>query len=228
MNALNRMLAQQRQAIRARKKRQRVETQRQAEAAGLPVDMTAAENLERLGAAWTADDFRADLDRLLIARDAGLYIVWQGKKGQLYVDSPEGKEVLQEAHRQKRTLRLCMNGDMGKRIGFFLDKHKVEIAIGWVSGKLVLQCGSREVSDIHCLRLIEVDQGKRRRYMMKVEEQKHDEQGKSDQGSGSEARTADDEGDQGCCAAERHAGGARQADAVGGDDGAARLPGDEG
>ncbi|MGV8959240.1 MAG: hypothetical protein ACOH1V_02475 [Stenotrophomonas sp.] len=153
-----------------RRQRAREHQQRQALAAGKPVPMTKRENLELVAAAWTAQDFLNDLDALLTARQAQLYIVWSGKRGQLYVQSPAGQEVLQQAHKQRRHLHISMGGDMGHRINHFLDVHNIELVIGWVSGKLVLQCGNRAVSTTHCLRLIECNDGSRCRYMLTTEQ----------------------------------------------------------
>ena len=123
-----------------------------------------------VAAALTAKLFTEDLDKLLTARSARLCIVWKRNTGQLYVESPEGSEVLQEANKKKGVLKICYQGDMGKRIAHFLDQHEVELMIGWISGKLVLQCGSRDVSDTHCLRMIETTENRKCRYMMASEE----------------------------------------------------------
>lgn len=117
------------------------------------------------------------------ARSARLCIVWKRNVGQLYVESPEGSEVLQEANKKKGVLKVCYQGDMGQRIAHFLDHHDVELTIGWISGKLVLQCGSRDVSDTHCLRLIETTENRKSRYMIASEEPGQVEQQSSSNGA---------------------------------------------
>jgi len=167
-------LAKQLAAARKRRKdrhaRQRENLQRQALAAGTQVPMSKREKLELVAAAWTAQDFLHDLDALLRARDAKLWLVWKGKLGQLYIESPAGYEVLQQANKQRRTLTLETPGDIGSRLYALLDLHRVEIRIGWASGELVAQCGSRDVSDTHCMRIIATGEGKRCRYMLTDED----------------------------------------------------------
>lgn len=162
---LNALLAQARRQTVARKQRARERQQRQDQAAGRPVRLSKVEKIERIAAAWTCQDYLTDLDRFLVARGCDLYIVWQGRHGQCYLRTPEGNEVLMHADRKRRTVKVCYTGEYGQRLARIMDQHRVEMTIGWASGRLVLQAGSREVSDVHCLRLIEVTDGRKCRYM---------------------------------------------------------------
>lgn len=128
--------------------------------------------MEKVAAALFCRDFLNDLDRLLIARKATLWLVWKRKKGQLYVESselPNGSEVLMEARRNCEIVRACFEGEIGRRIAVLLEQHNVSMLIAWRAGKLVLQAGNTSVSDTHCLRLIEVQNMHRGRYLNESE-----------------------------------------------------------
>lgn len=162
---LNSLLEQQRRRRSARLQRAREADHRRRLAAGLPLRTSNRDQIELLAAALTGSLFLEDLDRLLAARSASLWLVWKRNIGELYTESPDGTEVLMRLNTKKGLLQVCYQGDMGRRIAHFLDLHQVEMMIGMVGGRMVLQCGSREVSDTHCLRLIETTQNRKCRYM---------------------------------------------------------------
>lgn len=170
--SLSTMLESARRRRYDRVRDRRESARRQAVANGKPVRESQTEALEKVAAALFCRDFLNDLDRLLIARKATLWLVWKRKKGQLYVESPElpnGSEVLMEARRNCEIVRACFEGEIGRRIAVLLEQHNVSMLIAWRAGKLVLQAGNTSVSDTHCLRLIEVQNMHRGRYLNESE-----------------------------------------------------------
>lgn len=171
--SLSVLLADQRRRTAARHGRARIAQQLRHQAAGKPLQLSSREQIERVAAAWVGHDCLADIERLLIARGLQLWVVWKGRFSQVYTCAPDGTgiELLQQADKKKRTLDLTgmRDTDAGQRISAILDQHGCELAAFWRSGQFILQLGSREVSDTHCLCLATCGDGRKSRLMLEGE-----------------------------------------------------------
>src|SRR5690606_38911131 len=110
--------------------------------------------IERATAALCGRDFLNDLDALLKARGATLWVVWKGKRGQAYVQSAAGYEVLIESHRTRRTVTPDFSGDIGARIYRLMEQHDITLVAAWRNGQYALQAGNAHASDEYCLSLV--------------------------------------------------------------------------
>lgn len=151
--------------------RQRAQRRRAARHIRSGAAPSRREKLEQVAAAWCGRDFLNDLDTLLIARSATLWIVWKGKRGQVYIESPAGLEVLMETHKQRRTITLQPPGDIGQRLAALMKLHNITLAAAWRGGEYVLQAGNADISNTHCLALVRCTEGHKCRYMIEPKEQ---------------------------------------------------------
>lgn len=125
--------------------------------------------VERAAAALFARDFLNDLDALLKARGATLWVVWKGKRGQVYVQSADGYEVLVESHRTRRTVTPDFSGEIGQRIYRLMELHDITLGAAWRNGQYALQAGNTSVSDEYCLSLVRCGEGRKAQYCNELE-----------------------------------------------------------
>lgn len=127
--------------------------------------MERRETIEKVTAAAFGLDFLADLDTMLAARSAQLWVVWKGKRGQVYATHADGTiEVLIEAHKVRRTVMPDFSGEIGGRLFALMRAHNISLVAAWRDGLFVLQAGNAEVSTTHCLALIRCSEGRKCRY----------------------------------------------------------------
>lgn len=160
--SLQALLQQQRRRTHQRRTAQRIERN---------APLTRRDRMEQVAAAWCGRDFLNDLDKLLITRNATLWVVWKGKRGQVYIDSPAGLEVLMETNKQRRSITVQQPGEMGQRISALMKLHNITLAAAWRGGEYVLQAGNADVSNTHCLALVRCTEGHKCRYMIESKEQ---------------------------------------------------------
>lgn len=125
--------------------------------------------IERATAALFGRDFLNDLDPLLVARGATLWVVWKGKRGQVYVQTADGYEVLVEAHRTRRTGTPDFSGDIGARIYRLMELHDITLIPAWRDGQFALQAGNTSVSNEYCLTLVRCGEGRKAQYCNELE-----------------------------------------------------------
>jgi len=125
--------------------------------------------IERAAAALFARDFLNDLDALLVARRATLWVVWKGKRGQVYVQTADGYEVLVESHRTRRTVTPDFSGEIGQRIYRLMELHDITLGAAWRDGQYALQAGNTRVSDEYCLSLVRCTEGRKAQYCNELE-----------------------------------------------------------
>ena len=126
--------------------------------------------IERATAALFARDFLNDLDALLRARGATLWVVWKGKRGQVYVQTAAGYEVLIESHRTRRTFTPDFSGEIGARVYRLMEQHDITLAAAWRNGQYALQAGNTHVSDEYCLSLVRCGEGRKAQYCNELEQ----------------------------------------------------------
>ena len=126
--------------------------------------------VERAAAALFARDFLNDLDALLKARGATLWVVWKGKRGQVYVHSADGYEVLIESHRTRRTVTPDFSGEIGQRIYRLMELHDITLGAAWRNNEYSLQAGNTHVSDEYCLSLVRCGEGRKAQYCNELEQ----------------------------------------------------------
>jgi len=129
--------------------------------------------IERAAAALFARDFLNDLDALLLARGATLWVVWKGKRGQVYVQTAEGYEVLVESHRTRRTVTPDFSGEIGQRIYRLMEQHDITLGAAWRNNEYALQAGNTRVSDEYCLTLVRCREGRKAQYLNELEAATH-------------------------------------------------------
>lgn len=149
-------------AARARGQRRR--------AKALPPRPRKHQLIERATTALFARDFLNDLDALLVARGATLWVVWKGKRGQVYVQTTDGYEVLVESHRTRRTVTPDFSGDLGQRIYRLMELHDITLIPAWRHDQFVLQAGNTNVSDEYCLSLVRCGDGRKTQYCNELEQ----------------------------------------------------------
>lgn len=131
--------------------------------------MQQRDTIEKITAAAFGLDFIADLDAMLIARSAKLWIVWKGKRGQVYAETKDCLEVLIEAHRQRRSVTPHFDGEIGQRLFALIRAHNTSLVAAWKDNEFVLQAGNADVSTTHCLALIRCREGRKCRYVNEQE-----------------------------------------------------------
>jgi len=129
--------------------------------------------IERTAAALFARDFLNDLDALLLARGATLWVVAKGKRGQVYVQTADGYEVLVESHRTRRTVTPDFSGEIGARIYRLMELHDITLGAAWRHGQYTLQAGNARVSSEYCLSLVRCGDGRKAQYCNELEATGH-------------------------------------------------------
>lgn len=139
-------------------------------ATGAPIGRT--EQLEQFGAALFARDFLNDLDAMLIARSASLWVLWHRNVGQVYLETPDGIEVIITSGRRQNALVPNFDGEIGQRMYALMEQHNITLAVAFSGGRFVLRAGNTDVSINHCLQLVCCGKGAKQRYANEAELQK--------------------------------------------------------
>lgn len=127
------------------------------------------DTVEEVTSADFAHDFVLDLNRMLDARGARLFAIWQGNIGQVYaalVDQPP--EVIFHVHYKKPVPRACFEGEIGSRVQTLMRKHNISAVAGFRGGEFHLQFGNEDVSDYWCLSIVSCRKGERTQYAYKT------------------------------------------------------------
>lgn len=136
-------------------------------AAGVPIGN--AEQLEQIGAALFARDFLNDLDAMLIARGASLWVIWHGNVAQAYAETAEGIEVIIATGKRQQAVVPNFGGEIGSRMFVLMQQHNISVAVAFSGGLFVLRAGNTDVSINHCLQLAACTKGQKQRYCNEAE-----------------------------------------------------------
>ena len=95
--------------------------------------------------------------------------MWKGKRGQVYVHSADGYEVLIESHRTRRTVTPDFTGEIGQRVFRLMELHDITLGAAWRNNEYALQAGNTRVSDEYCLTLVRCREGRKAQYCNELE-----------------------------------------------------------